>query len=85
MIKPLGKRVIIKQDIAPEKSEGGIYLPGSDDNKLSQGSIVAVGMKVEDVKLGDVVIFGKYTGTEIEHDKETYLVVNESDIIGVTG
>ena len=91
-IRPLYDRVVVRRDEVQEVSEGGIHIPGGVDDKPDKGTVVAVGQgKVMDdgtirpptVKEGDTVIVSKGTGTEIELDKETLLIVFEQDIVGV--
>jgi len=91
--QPLGDRVLVKRsDDADQKSAGGIIIPDTAKEKPQRGSIVAVGPGgVSDdgkrtpleVKEGDVVLFGKYSGTEIKLDGEEFLIMHESDILGV--
>ncbi len=74
-VKPLGNRILVKQSTVEEITASGIVLPASDDNKKkSQGSIVAVGngkdIEKLGLKVGDVIVFGKYSGDEIEVDEE---------------
>jgi chaperonin GroES len=74
-VKPLGNRILVKQSTTEEVTASGIVLPASDEkDKKSQGSIVAVGNGAEieklGLKVGDVVVFGKYAGDEIEVDEE---------------
>ena len=89
---PLHDKVLVKRTEEEEKSAGGIVLPGSATEKPSQGEVVAVGpgKKSENgdvspvgVAVGDTVIFGQYGGNEIKIDGEEYLILSESDIIGV--
>ena len=91
-IKPLADRVVIKPAEAEEKMSGGIIIPDTAKEKPQKGEIVAVGPgKVSDagqtiaptVKVGDVVLYGKYSGTEVSVDGEDYLIVRESDILAV--
>ena len=91
-IKPLDDRVVIKPHQPEEKTESGIYLPESAQEKPMTGSVVAVGPgKLKDdgnraepsVKQGDSVIYGKYAGTEIELDDEDYVILRESELLGV--
>ena len=88
-IKPLGDRVIVKAKEAEETTRGGIILPDTAKEKPIEGTIVAVGEgKTTDdgklvkliVKVGDVVLYGKYSGTEVKIDGEEYLIMRESDI-----
>lgn len=91
-IKPLGDRVIVKAKEAEETTKGGIILPDTAKEKPIEGTIVAVGegKTTEDgklvkliVKVGDVVLYGKYSGTEIKIDGDEYLIMRESDIYGI--
>ena len=90
--RPLHDRVLIKRIEKDEKTASGIIIPDTAKEKPIEGSVVAVGTGVRsddgkivplDVKVGDVVIFGKWSGTEIKVDGEEYLVMKESDIMGV--
>jgi chaperonin GroES len=90
--RPLHDRVLIKRIEKDEKTASGIIIPDTAKEKPIEGSVVAVGTGVRtddgkilplDVKIGDVVIFGKWSGTEIKVDGEEYLVMKESDIMGV--
>jgi len=91
-LRPLNDRVIIKRVEEESMSAGGIVLPDSAKEKPSQGSVVAVGngalnskgeLQPMSVKVGDNVMFGKYSGTEVEVDGDELLVMSESDIIAV--
>lgn len=91
-IKPLEDRVIVKPSAAEEKTKGGIILPDTVKEKPVEGVIIAAGPgKVKDdgntaklfVKVGDKVLYGKYSGTEIVVENEEYLIMRESDIFGV--
>jgi chaperonin GroES len=91
-IRPLQDRVIVKRVAEEEKSKGGIIIPDTAKEKPQEGKIVAVGKgKVEengkvrplDVKAGDRILFGKYSGTEIRLDGEEHLILREDDILGV--
>ena len=91
-IKPLSDRVVIKPAPADEKVQGGIIIPDTAKEKPQKGEIVAVGPgKTSDtgelikmsVKVGDSVLYGKYSGTEVTIDNEDYLIVRESDILAV--
>ena len=91
-IKPLADRVIIKPAPAEEKSKGGIILPDTAKEKPVIGEIVAVGPgKVTDdgkkvtmeLKVGDKVLYGKYSGTEVTIDGENYLIMREADIFAI--
>ena len=91
-IKPLSDRVVIKPADPDEKVQGGIIIPDTAKEKPQKGKIVAVGPgKVSDagqtiapsVKVGDMVLYGKYSGTEVTIDNEDYLIVRESDILAI--
>jgi len=88
-IKPLGDRVVIKKFEAEEKTKSGIVLPGQAQEKPQMAEVVAVGPGTKDVdmelKVGDKVIFSKYSGTEIKMDGEEYTIMNQSDILAVIG
>jgi chaperonin GroES len=92
-IRPLQDRVIVKRlEDAVEKTKGGIIIPDTAKEKPQQGKIVAVGKgKVNDegkvtpvdVKVGDTILFGKYSGSEIKLNGEEHLIMREEDILGV--
>ncbi|NP_001413285.1 20 kDa chaperonin, chloroplastic [Spinacia oleracea] len=90
-VKPLGDRVLIKTKIVEEKTTSGIFLPTAAQKKPQSGEVVAIGSgkKVGDkklpvaVKTGAEVVYSKYTGTEIEVDGSSHLIVKEDDIIGI--
>ena len=93
-LKPLGDRVIVKPMDAAEITKGGIILPDTAKEKPIEGTIVAIGpgkvaedgkqIKLE-VKEGDKVLYGKYSGTEITVEGEEYLIMRESDIFAIIG
>ena len=91
-VKPLDDRVLVKQSQAEEKTTGGIVLPDTAKEKPQRGKVIAVGPgKLLDtgkrcamtLKKGDEVFYGKYTGTEIKIDGEQYVILRESDVLGV--
>jgi chaperonin GroES len=91
-IKPLNDRVVIRRIEEQEQVRGGIIIPDTAKEKPQQGEVVAVGQgktldngsRIElDVKVGDRVLFGKYSGTEIKLDGEEYLIMREEEILGV--
>jgi len=93
-IKPLGDRVVIEPSEGKEKTKGGIVLPDTAKEKPQEGKVVAVGTgkKTDDgkvvplsVKVGDIVLYGKYSGTEITIDAEEYLIVKEEDVLAIVG
>ena len=91
-LKPLADRVIVKQTEAEEKTASGIYLPDAAKEKPTKGKVISVGPgKVDDngkrlelnVKAGDTVYYGKYSGTEVEVNGEKFVILRESDLLGV--
>lgn len=86
-IKPLADRVLIEPSQAEEKTAGGIIIPDTAKEKPQRGTVVAVGPGKKDepltVKTGDVVLYGKYAGTEITIDNNDYLIMRESDIVAI--
>ncbi|HNQ11572.1 MAG TPA: co-chaperone GroES [Bacteroidia bacterium] len=86
-IKPLADRVIVQAAAAESKTASGIIIPDTAKEKPQQGIIVAIGNGKKDepltVKVGDRVLYGKYSGTEIQHDGKEYLIMRESDIFAV--
>ena len=90
--RPLHDRIVVRRITAEEKTKGGIIIPDSAQEKPSQGEIVAVGpggrdeagkLIPIDLKTGDRVLFGKWSGTEVKLDGEELLIMKESDIMGV--
>ena len=90
-LKPLGDRVVLKQLVAEETTKSGIVLPGQNKETPQQAEVVAVGpggvvdgkeVKME-VKVGDQVIYSKYSGTEVKLDDEEYIIVKQSDILAI--
>ena len=92
--RPLHDRVLVRRLEAPSKTAGGIIIPDTAQEKPQEGEIVSVGSgtKAEDgtitpldVKAGDKVLFGKWSGTEVKLDGEDLLIMKESDILGIIG
>jgi chaperonin GroES len=90
--RPLHDRVVVKRIVAEEKTRGGIIIPDSAKEKPQEGEVVAVGpggrdeagkLIPIDIKTGDKVLFGKWSGTEVRLDGEEVLIMKESDIMGV--
>jgi len=88
---PLGDRVVIKQLVAEETTKSGIVIPGQNKEKPQQAEVIAVGpggmvegkeIKME-VKVGDKVIYSKYSGTEVKLDDEEVIIVRQSDILAI--
>ena len=91
-IRPLHDRVLIKRVEEEQKTKGGIIIPDTAKEKPAEGKVVAVGtgriledgkVRALDVKKGDRVLFGKYSGTEVKVDGEELLIMREEDILGV--
>ena len=91
-IKPLSDRVVVKAEAAEEKTASGIILPDTAKEKPQMGKVVAIGPgKVSDsgakikmnVKVGDKVLYGKYSGTEVTFENEDYLIMKENDIFAI--
>jgi chaperonin GroES len=93
MMQPLGDRVVIRSLEETEQMRGGLYIPDTAKEKPQQGEIVAVGPgryeKGErvpmELKVGQKVLYGKYSGTEVRFDDEEYLIIKESDVLAVMG
>jgi len=92
-ISPLADRVVIRPLEETEQMRGGLYIPDTAKEKPQQGDVLAVGpgryekgehVKME-LKVGDKVLYGKYSGTEVTIDNETLLIVKESDVLAVVG
>jgi chaperonin GroES len=91
-VKPLADRVVVKPATEGEQMRGGLYIPDTAKEKPSQGEIVAVGpgrlsedgTRLElDVKVGDKVLYGKYSGTDVTLDGVEYLILRESDVLAI--
>lgn len=91
-VQPLGDRILVKTLEAEEKTKGGIVLPDTAKEKPQEGKVIAVGkgklledgtIKSLEVKVGDVILYGKYSGTEINHNGEDYLILKEDDILAI--
>lgn len=83
MLRPLGKRVIIKRLEAEEKTASGIVLPSQAKEKPQMAEVIAVSHEVEDVKVGDKVVFKKYVGTEVKYEGEEVMICEVADILAV--
>ena len=90
--RPLHDRVVVKRIDAEEKTKGGIIIPDSAKEKPQEGEVISVGKGKSndegkvfplDVKAGDRVLFGKYSGTEIKIDGEEYLIMREEEVLGI--
>jgi chaperonin GroES len=92
--KPLRDRVFVKFSSEEEMTAGGLYIPDSAKEKPQKGTVIAVGLgKITDdgkrqpleVKVGDTILFDKYSGSKIKMDDEEYLIIREEDILGIVG
>ena len=93
-VKPLADRVVVMPLDEAEQMRGGLYIPDTAKEKPSQGEVIAVGpgklsdegARLEmDVSVGDKVLYGKYSGTEVKIDNQAYLIMSQSDILGIMG
>ena len=91
-IQPIGDRVLIKAMEAEDKTKGGIVLPDTAKEKPQEGKVIAVGkgklmedgsIKPLEVKVGDKILYGKFSGTEVVYKDEEYLIVREDDILAI--
>jgi chaperonin GroES len=91
-LKPLHDRVVVKRVESEEKTAGGIIIPDTAKEKPMQGEVIAVGSGARnengalvplDVKAGDIVLFGKWSGTEVKLEGQELLIMKESDILGI--
>ena len=91
-IRPLGDRILVKRIKEEDKTKGGIIIPDTAKEKPQEGRVVAVGkgktteegkLIAPDVKAGDRILFGKFSGSEVKLDGEEHLIVREDDILGV--
>jgi chaperonin GroES len=92
--RPLHDRVLVRRVEAEEKTKGGIIIPDTAKEKPQEGEVVAVGAGAKseegkvtplDVKAGDKILFGKWSGTEVKIDGEDLIIMKESDILGIVG
>ena len=91
-LKPLGDRVVVKPKSRDEQTKGGIILPDTASEKPQQGEVLSVGpgrrldngsLVALDIKVGDLVLFAKYSGTEFKHEDDDLLILNERDVLAV--
>ncbi len=92
--RPLHDRVLVRRVDAAEKTAGGIIIPDTAQEKPQEGEVVAVGTGARnedgtitpmDVKAGDKILFGKWSGTEVKLDSEDLIIMKESDVLGIVG
>ena len=93
-IQPLSDRVVVQALDEAQQTRGGLYIPDTAKEKPQQGTVISVGpgklseqgeRLAPDVKAGDTVLYGKYSGTEVTVDDEDYLILRESDILAILG
>jgi chaperonin GroES len=86
-IKPLADRVLVEPQAAETKTASGIIIPETAKEKPQRGKVVAVGSGKKDhdmtVKVGDMVLYGKFSGTELKHEDKDYLIMREDDILAI--
>jgi len=91
-IRPLGDRILVKRIKEEDKTKGGIFIPDTAKEKPQEGRIVAVGkgkmteagnLVAPEVKAGDTILFGKYSGSEVKVDGEEHMIMREEDVLGV--
>jgi chaperonin GroES len=86
-LKPLADRILIKPQEAEDKTASGIIIPDTAKEKPQRGTVIAVGPGTKDekieVKVGDSVLYGKYSGTELNYDGKDYLIMKQSDILAI--
>ena len=91
-VRPLQDRILVRRSESEEKTQGGLYIPNSAKEKPAQGVVVAIGPGRQDekgepipmqIKVGDILMFGKYSGTEIKIDGEDHLILREEDVLGI--
>lgn len=81
--RPLKERVFVSYTEGPEKTASGLYIPDAAKEKPQKGRVEAVGTEVKDVKVGETILFDKYSGSKISIDDVEYLILKEEDILGV--
>jgi len=81
--KPLKDRVFVKYSEEGEKTPGGIYIPDSAKEKPQKGVVEAVGSEVKEIKVGNTILFDKYSGSKVSIDSNEYLIIKEEDILGI--
>ena len=91
-VRPLADRVLVRRIAEEEKTKGGLFIPDTAKEKPAEGEVIAVGagkaddsgkVRPLDVKKGDRILFGKYSGSEVKIDGEEYLILREEDVLGI--
>ncbi len=81
--KPLKDRVFVSYAAEEERTKGGLYVPDTAKEKPQKGKVEAVGSEVKEVKVGDSILFDKYSGSKVRMDDSEYLIIKEEDILGI--
>jgi len=81
--KPLKDRVFVKYTEEGEKTAGGLYIPDTAKEKPQKGTVEAIGSEVKEIKVGNTILFDKYSGSKVTIDNNEYLIVKEEDILGI--
>jgi chaperonin GroES len=81
--KPLKERVFVSYSGELDKTPGGLYIPDAAKEKPQRGKIEAIGSEVKNVKVGETVLFDKYSGSKVTIDSQEYLIIKEEDILGI--
>lgn len=81
--KPLGERVLVERTEVENKTASGIIIPDNAKEKPQTAKVVAIGNKIEDLKVGDTIVFEEYRGSEIKLDGKDYLILNLENIMGI--
>jgi chaperonin GroES len=82
-LKPLKDRVVVSYSEEPEKTSGGLYVPDTAKEKPQEGKVEAVGPEVKELKVGNVVLFDRYSGSKVKVGDKEHLVIKEEDILAV--
>ena len=81
--KPLKDRVFVKYSEEGERTAGGLYIPDSAKEKPQKGVVEAIGTEVKEIKVGNIILFDKYSGSKVTIDNNEYLIIKEEDILGI--
>ena len=84
-LKPLKDRVLVSYSEEADKTPGGIYVPDSAKEKPQEGKVEAVGAEVKELKVGNIVLFDKYSGSKVKVNDVEHLIIKEEDILGILG
>ena len=82
-VKPLKDRLFVKYSEEDEKTPGGLYIPDTAKEKPQRGEVQAIGSEVKDIKVGEKILFDKYSGSKINIDDIEYLIIKEEDVLGI--